>query len=172
MSTPETTTRTHPHTIRPAEPRDIPPMLRLVHELAVYEREPDAVEATPEGFAEALFPADGNPTAYAHVAEVDGTVVGIAVWYLTFSTWLGRNGIWLEDLFVTPEQRGSGIGKELLATLARLCVERGYGRLEWWVLRWNEPSIGFYKGLGALPQDEWSVYRLDGAALGRLGSPA
>ena len=162
------TTR-HTATIRPAAPGDVPAILRLVHELAVYEKEPDAVEATPEGFLACLFPADGAPTAWAHVAEVDGEVVGMAVWYLTFSTWLGRPGIWLEDLYVTPEQRGSGLGKELLATLARICLERGYGRLEWWVLRWNTPSIGFYEGLGARAQDEWSVYRLDGTALEGLG---
>jgi len=155
--------------IRPAEPADVPAILGLVHELAVYEKEPDAVEATEALYLQALFPPEGPATAFAHVAEVDGQVVGMAVWYLTFSTWLGRPGIWLEDLFVSPDHRGSGLGKELLATLARLCVERGYGRLEWWVLRWNEPSIGFYESLGALAQDEWSVYRLDGDALGRLG---
>ncbi|MGZ4600865.1 MAG: N-acetyltransferase family protein [Oryzihumus sp.] len=166
---PRRVTTRHTATIRPATPDDVPAILRLVHELAAYEKEPDAVEATPEGFLACLFPADGAPTAWAHVAEVDGDVVGMAVWYLTFSTWLGRPGIWLEDLYVTPEQRGSGLGKELLATLARICVERGYGRLEWWVLRWNTPSIGFYEGLGAQAQDEWSVYRLDGTALEGLG---
>ena len=102
--------------------------------------------------------------------EVDGEVVGMAVWYLTFSTWTGVNGIWLEDLFVQPGQRGSGLGRELLATLARTCVERGYQRLEWWVLDWNEPSIGFYESLGARAQDEWTVFRMDGAALGELGA--
>ena len=106
----------------------------------------------------------------AHVAEVDGRVVGMAVWYLTFSTWTGVNGIWLEDLFVEPEQRGAGLGRELLATLARTCVDRGYQRLEWWVLDWNEPSIGFYRSLGAVPQDEWTVFRMDGAALASLGT--
>ena len=95
--------------IRPAEPRDIPSLLGLVQELADYEREPDAVEATPELFGASLFPAEGAPTAWAHVAEVDGEVVGMAVWYLTFSTWLGRPGIWLEDLYVQPGHRGSGL---------------------------------------------------------------
>lgn len=93
----------------------------------------------------------------------------MAIWYLTFSTWTGVNGIWLEDLFVQPGQRGSGLGRELLATLARTCVERGYTRLEWWVLNWNEPSIGFYKSLGAVPQDEWTVFRMDGDQLSSLG---
>lgn len=157
-------------TIREATPDDVPAILRLVHELAVYEKEPDAVEATEEHFTAALFPASGSPTTFAHVAEVDGEVVGMAVWYLTFSTWTGVNGIWLEDLFVEPEHRGSGLGRELLATLARTCVERGYRRLEWWVLDWNEPSIGFYRSLGAVPQDEWTVFRMDGDALATLGA--
>lgn len=155
--------------VRPARPDDIPEILRLVRELAAYEREPDAVEATPEGFAAALFPDAGAPTAYAHVAELDGRVVGMAVWYVTFSTWLGRSGIWLEDLYVEPQHRGSGSGKALLRTLAEICAERGYGRLEWWVLRWNEDALAFYRSLGAVPQQEWEVYRLDGAALGELG---
>src|SRR3954447_19711129 len=154
--------------IRPAEPRDIPALLGLVQELADYEREPDAVEATPELFGASLFPAEGAPTAWAHVAEVDGEVVGMAVWYLTFSTWLGRPGIGLEDLYVQPGHRGGGLGRRLLGTLAQVCVERGYGRLEWWVLDWNEPSIGFYRSLGARAEDEWTTYRLDGSSLDRL----
>ncbi|MEO6019512.1 MAG: GNAT family N-acetyltransferase [Knoellia sp.] len=157
-------------TIREATPDDVPAILQLVRDLAVYEKEPDAATATQEQFRAALFPETGTPTTFAHVAEMDGEIVGMAIWYLTFSTWTGVNGIWLEDLFVQPEQRGSGIGRELLATLARTCVERGYTRLEWWVLKWNEPSIGFYKSLGAVPQDEWSVFRMDGGALTDLGS--
>lgn len=156
-------------TIREATPGDVPAILQLVRDLAVYEKEPDAATATEDQFHTALFPATGTPTTFAHVAEVDGEVVGMAIWYLTFSTWTGVNGIWLEDLFVQPDQRGSGLGRELLATLARTCVERGYQRLEWWVLNWNEPSIGFYTSLGAVPQDEWSVYRMDGDALTSLG---
>ncbi|GGB78746.1 N-acetyltransferase GCN5 [Knoellia flava TL1] len=157
-------------TIREATPEDVPAILRLVHALATYEKEPDAVEATEEHFTAALFPESGSPTTFAYVAEVDGEVVGMAVWYLTFSTWTGVNGIWLEDLFVEPEHRGSGIGRALLATLARTCVERGYRRLEWWVLDWNEPSIGFYRSLGAVPQDEWTVFRMDGDELAALGA--
>ncbi|MFC7490781.1 MULTISPECIES: GNAT family N-acetyltransferase [unclassified Knoellia] len=159
-------------TIREATPDDVPAILQLVRDLAAYEKEPDAVEATEEHFRAALFPESGAPTTFAHVAEVDGEVVGMAVWFVTFSTWTGVNGIWLEDLFVQPEQRGSGIGRELLATLARTCVERGYQRLEWWVLNWNEPSIGFYRSLGAVPQDEWTDFRLSGDALAALGSGA
>jgi GNAT superfamily N-acetyltransferase len=154
--------------IRPAEPGDVPAILALVHELAIYEKEPDAVEATEAHFRDALFPQGHAPTAFAHVAVVDGAVVGMAVWYVTFSTWLGGAGIWLEDLFVQPSHRGSGLGKGLLATLAAVCTERGYARLEWWVLKWNTPSIGFYDSLGGQPMDEWLTYRLDGRALGAL----
>lgn len=150
----------------------MPAILALVHELAVYEKEPDAVEATDAHFRAALFPPDHAPTAFAHVAVVDGKVVGMAVWFVTFSTWLGRSGIWLEDLFVSPEHRGSGLGKQLLATLARLCAERSYGRLEWWVLRWNTPSIGFYDSLGGRPMDDWLTYRLDGHDLDALATSA
>ncbi|WP_420853231.1 GNAT family N-acetyltransferase [Segeticoccus rhizosphaerae] len=167
-----TVTTTSNSPVRPAAPGDVPAILRLVRALAVYEKEPDAVDATEDDFREALFPAEGGPTAYAHVAEADGEVVGMALWYLTFSTWTGRPGMWLEDLFVLPEQRGSGLGKQLLRTLARLCVERGYPRLEWWVLDWNEPSIGFYRSLGAVALDEWTVFRMDGEPLAALGAPA
>jgi GNAT superfamily N-acetyltransferase len=151
--------------IRPAEPADIPAILGLVHELAVYEKEPDAVAATEADFHNALFPQEHTPAVFAHVALVDGTVVGMAIWYVTFSTWLGRGGIWLEDLFVSPEHRGSGLGQGLLAQLAQICAERGYGRLEWWVLRWNAPSIGFYDSIRGRPMDEWLTYRLEGPAL-------
>jgi GNAT superfamily N-acetyltransferase len=154
--------------VRPALPDDVPAILGLVHELAVYEREPDAVEGTEADFRTALFPQDGAPIAFAHVAEVDGEIVGMALWYVSFSTWLGRGGIWLEDLFVSPQHRGSGLGKALLATLAAVCAERGYGRLEWWVLRWNTPSIGFYDSIGGQPMDDWLTYRLEGAELDTL----
>jgi len=155
-------------TIRTAEPDDVQAILGLVHELAVYEKEPDAAEATEADFRVALFPEDRAPTAFAHVAEVDGEIVGMAIWYVTFSTWLGRGGIWLEDLFVSPEHRGSGLGKALLATLAGVCAERGYGRLEWWVLRWNAPALGFYDSLGGQPMDDWLTYRLEGRYLDAL----
>ena len=156
--------------IRPAEPQDVPALLALVHELAIYEKAPEAVEATEAHFRQALFPPEHGPTAFAHVAVVDGTVVGMAIWYITFSTWLGGAGIWLEDLFVSSEHRGSGLGKAMLATLAAVCAERGYGRLEWWVLKWNTPSIGFYDSIGGQPMDEWLTYRLDGQALASMAS--
>lgn len=171
MTTPETDkARSEPRggSIRRAEPGDVAAILGLVHELAAYEKEPHAVEATEAQFREALFPHEQSPTAFAHVAVVDGNVVGMAIWFVTFSTWLGGAGIWLEDLFVSPEHRGSGLGKALLATLAAVCAERGYGRLEWWVLRWNAPSIGFYDSLGGQPMEDWLTYRLDGEALGEL----
>lgn len=159
--------------IRQAERDDVPSILGLVHELALYEKAPEAVEATPGHFRAALFPQDGAaPTAFAHVAVVDGTVVGMAIWFVTFSTWLGRGGIWLEDLYVSPQHRGSGLGKAMLATLAALCDERGYGRLDWSVLRWNKPSIGFYDSIGGQPMDEWLTYRLEGPALDAMAGTA
>ena len=121
-----------------------------------------------------MFPAKGDPTVFGHVVEIDGEdgpeVVGIAIWFLNFSTWTGTNGIWLEDLYVTPSQRGTGLGKQLLTRLAQVCVERGYRRLEWTVLDWNEPSIAFYRSLGAVPMEEWTTNRLAGDALAALGS--
>ena len=157
------------HVIRQARPADVPVLLELVHELAVYEKEPDAVEATEQMLADALFGA--MPVASCHVAEIDGEVVGFALWYVTFSTWKGRPGLWLEDLFVRPAARGSGLGKALLQALAQVCVERDYARFEWWVLDWNVDAQGFYRSLGARPEDEWTVWRLDGDALSALGQP-
>ncbi len=155
--------------VRAATVGDVPRILQLVHALAAYEEAADEVEATAADFTRALFPDDGHPATFAHVAEVEGEVVGIAVWFLTFSTWTGSNGIWLEDLFVDPEHRGTGLGRDLLAALARECVERGLPRLEWWVLNWNAPSIAFYESLGADAQEEWTTYRMTGDALAALG---
>lgn len=152
--------------IRPAVAADVPVLLELVRELAAYEREPDAVEATEPMLAAALF--GDQPVASCHVAELDGAVVGFALWYVTFSTWKGLPGLWLEDLFVRPAARGSGLGKALLQALAQVCVARGYARFEWWVLDWNGPAQGFYRSLGAQPEDEWTVWRVDGNALESL----
>lgn len=157
-------------TIRDAAPDDVPEILRLVRALAEYERAPEAVEATEDDFVNALFPTDVAPTTHALVAERDGVVIGMAIWYVTFSTWTGRNGIWLEDLFVDPAHRGAGAGRALLTRLARICVERDWRRLEWWVLGWNEPSIAFYRALGSIPQDDWEVHRVDGTALAALAA--
>lgn len=156
--------------VRPAGPGDVAVILRLVRELAEYEKAAHQVRASEEQLREALFPVGREAAAFAHVAEVDGEVVGCAIWFLSFSTWTGTHGIWLEDLYVTPAQRGSGLGQELLGTLAAICVERGWSRLEWWVLDWNAPSIGFYESIGALAQDEWTRFRLDGDALGGLAA--
>jgi len=154
--------------IRDAAPDDVPVILELVHALADYERAPDAVEATAVDLHEALFSHD--PSAGCQVAVVDDQVVGFALWYRTFSTWQGKPGLWLEDLFVRPEHRGSGLGKALLVSLAQIAVRRGWSRFEWWVLDWNEPAQGFYRSLGARPEDEWTVWRVDGEALTQLGS--
>jgi GNAT superfamily N-acetyltransferase len=154
--------------IRPATAADVPDLLRLVRALAEYEKEPDAATATPAQFEAALFPQQGDPTAYALVAQNDDGIVGMALWFRSFSTWTGEAGIWLEDLFVQPDQRGSGIGQALLGTLAELCVDNGWTRLEWAVLDWNTPSIEFYRARGARPLDDWTTFRVDGEALARL----
>lgn len=152
--------------IREATPEDVPVILELVHALAVYEKEPDAVKASEQDLHEALFGDDH--VARCHLAEHQGAVVGFALWYRTFSTWTGRPGLWLEDLFVRPEARGTGLGKALLVELARTAEAHGWTRFEWWVLDWNTPAQGFYRSLGALPQDEWTVWRVDGERLPRL----
>lgn len=161
-------------TIRPAQPADVGVLHGLICELAEYEREPEAVEGRPEDLARALFGgADapgGSPALYGHVAELDGEIVGMALWFLNYSTWRGRHGIYLEDLFVRPSRRGAGVGRRLLETLAQICVDRGYGRLEWQVLDWNAPAIDFYRGVQAFPMDDWTVYRLTGDALAGLGA--
>ncbi|MGW1248905.1 N-acetyltransferase family protein [Streptomyces sp. NPDC002535] len=154
--------------IRTATPADVPVIHALVRDLAEYEKALDEVRTTPQQLQEALF--GERPATFAHVAEAeDGEVVGFALWFLNFSTWRGVHGIYLEDLYVRPEVRGGGHGKALLTELARICVERGYERLEWSVLNWNKPSIDFYESLGARPQDEWTVYRLTDGALAALG---
>jgi GNAT superfamily N-acetyltransferase len=155
-------------TIRPVEKHDVDAVVGLVHELADYERAAEHCLLTTDQLHTALF--GPSPALYGHVAEVAdengrATVVGCALWFLNFSTWRGVHGIYLEDLFVQPAQRGRGLGKELLRTLAEVCVERGYSRLEWSVLDWNTPSIEFYKAAGAVPMDEWTVFRLTDDAL-------
>jgi len=154
--------------IRIAQPADVEDIHRLIYELAVYEKAPEEMVATIDQINTSLFNA--TPVAFCHVAEVDGKVVGIALWFLNYSTWLGKAGIYLEDLFVQPEYRGHGIGKGFMQTLAALCVERGYERFQWWVLDWNKPSIDFYQSLGAVPMDEWTVFRLSGDALKKFAS--
>jgi GNAT superfamily N-acetyltransferase len=152
-----------PWRLREAAPADADDIERLVRELAAYEREPEAVVATARDFAAALFAE--HPLVHCLVAEVDGRVAGMAVWFVTFSTWRGRHGLWLEDLFVSPGHRGLGLGRALLARLAAIAAERGYERLEWNVLDWNTPALGFYRRLGAEVLDGWTMHRLSGEAL-------
>jgi len=153
-------------TVRPAAEHEVPEVLRFIRELAVYERLEHEVVATEAALRAALF----GPRPYAEVAFacLDGTPVGFALFFHNFSTFVGKPGIYLEDLFVRPEARGRGVGRSLLAWLARTALERGCGRLEWAVLDWNEPAIGFYRSLGAVSQDEWTTMRVSGAALERL----
>jgi GNAT superfamily N-acetyltransferase len=144
--------------IRAATPADVPVVLELITELARYERAEAEVVATAADLHDSLF--GEAAVASCHVADLDGVTVGFALWFRNFSTWLGRPGIYLEDLFVKPEARGHGLGKALLNHLVDIARARGYGRVEWSVLDWNAPAIGFYRALGALPNDEWTVWRL------------
>jgi GNAT superfamily N-acetyltransferase len=156
-------------TVRPVRPGDVPALVGLVRELAEYEQALDEVRLTEQQLTASLF--GEAPALFGHVAEVDGEVVGLALWFLNFSTWRGTHGIYLEDLYVRPEHRGSGLGRELLRTLAAVCAERGWSRLEWSVLDWNTPSIEFYKAAGAVPMDEWTVFRLTDDALRDFARP-
>ena len=153
-------------TIRRARPGDEYDILRLVRALAVYERQPDAVQATAEGLAALLF--GDNPKAFAHVAEQDGAIVGTAVWFINFSTWTGRHGLYLEDLFVDPDVRGGGIARALFKALADEAKARDCARLDWGVLDWNDLAKGFYRRLGAQHMAGWEPWRLEGDALAAL----
>ncbi len=155
--------------IRPAQPADVATILRFVRELAVFEREPDAVLATGPMLHDALF--GERPAAEAVIAE-DGETLGFALFFHNFSTWQGKRGLYLEDLYVTPSARGRGLGKALLRHLAGLAVERDCARFEWSVLDWNADAIAFYRAMGAVGQDEWTVQRVDGNALRRLAGRA
>ena len=154
--------------IRPATVDDVPLIAQLIRELAEYERLADAAVATEDGLREQLF--GERPAAEVLVAEADGEPVGFALFFHTFSTFLGKRGLYLEDLFVRPDFRGLGLGKHLMAALARIAVRRDCGRFEWSVLDWNAPSIAFYRKLGATGMDEWTVQRLEGDALHALAS--
>lgn len=171
--------------IRPAAPEDVPEILAMIRELADYERALHEVEATEEQLTALLFGGvvdgvpsttpSGAPAAYAHVVDHPdadaGTRLGaFALWFLNTSTWTGTHGIYLEDLYVRPALRGTGYGRRLLSALAQVCLDRGYRRLEWWVLDWNEPALGFYRSIGAEPMDEWTVHRVTGADLDALAA--
>lgn len=161
---------TQPLNIRDAARADAPLIVQLIRELALYERAPDAAKAGAADIEKALFGA--NPKVHALIAEWNGEAAGFAVYFFNFSTWTGKHGVYLEDLFVREAARGSGIGRALLARLAGIAREKDCARLEWSVLDWNEPAIGFYKALGAKPMDEWTVYRVEGAALEKLAGEA
>lgn len=152
--------------IRPVEPQDIPLLLTFLRELAAYEKLADQVSATEGDMHAALF--GDRPLVETVIASLEGEPVGYALYFPTFSTFLGKPGLYLEDLYVRPAARGFGVGRKLLEHLARITVERGWGRLEWSVLDWNEPSIGFYKKMGAKAMDEWTVFRLTGQSLRKL----
>jgi len=152
--------------VRPIEPRDVGAVAGLVHELAHYERAANECSLTGAQLEAALF--GPRPALFGHVAIVAGKVVGCALWFLNFSTWRGVHGIYVEDLYVQPMHRGSGLGRALLAELAAECRRRSYARLEWAVLDWNDPAIGFYRALGAEAQGDWTVFRLSGEALDEL----
>lgn len=156
--------------IRPAVAGEASLVLGFIRELAEYERLAHEVDASLEGIDAALF--GPQPRVFCDIAEWEGEPVGFALWFYNFSTFRGRHGIYLEDLFVRENMRGRGIGKALLANLARRCVAEGLPRLEWWVLDWNAPSIAFYRSIGAQPMDEWTVQRVTGAALDKLAGLA
>ncbi|MGA1158966.1 MAG: GNAT family N-acetyltransferase [Candidatus Nanopelagicaceae bacterium] len=152
--------------IRPAVKEDAPIILQLIKELAEYEKAPNEVIATVKDIEATIFAED--PKVFCELVEIDGNVVGMAIWFLNYSTWQGRHGIYLEDLYIKPEFRGKGFGKALLQHLARICSERGYGRFQWWVLDWNSPAIEFYHSIGAVPMSEWTVFRVSGEPLKKL----
>ena len=153
--------------IRPARKEEVGIVLQLIHDLAYYEKAPHEVEATEKELLATIFSEE--PRVFCDLVEVDGEIAGMAIWFLNYSTWQGKHGIYLEDLFIKPEYRGRGYGKALLQHLARICEEKGYGRFQWWVLDWNSPAIEFYRSLGAVAMDEWTVYRVSGAELKKLG---
>ncbi len=155
-------------TIKPATVEDVPLILGFIKKLAEYEKLAHQVAATEEGLRETLFGT--HPYAEVVIGYYQAEPVGFALFFHNFSTFLGQPGLYLEDLFVDEQHRGKGFGKALLVYLAKLAVERGCGRLEWWVLDWNEPSINFYKSLGAVPMDEWTVFRVTGGALKNLAN--
>jgi GNAT superfamily N-acetyltransferase len=154
--------------VRRIRPSDVDTVVELVHELAAHEQAPHECHLTAAQLHDTLFRS--SPALFGHVATVDDEVVGCALWFLNFSTWRGTHGIYLEDLYVRPKHRGSGLGKALLSALATECVRQGYARLEWAVLEWLAPTIEFYKSIGAVPMDEWRVFRLTGEPLRSLGS--
>ncbi len=162
--------KTENFAIRPATAADVPIILELIRALATYERAPNDVTATEDGLSKVLF--GEKPAAEVLLAFENETAVGFAVFFHNFSTWLGRPGLYLEDLFVRPEDRGKGYGRALLIHLAKIARDRGCGRMEWAVLDWNEPAIQFYRKLGGKPMDEWTVFRLTRDGIAKLADAA
>jgi len=153
--------------IRPAKRDEVGEVLQLIQDLATYEKAPDQVEASRDDLLNTIFVKD--PRVFCDLVEVDGQIAGMAIWFLNYSTWQAKHGIYLEDLYIKPEFRARGYGKALLKHLAQICDKEGYGRLQWWVLDWNSPAIEFYRSFGAEAMDEWTVYRTSGQALKDLG---
>ena len=156
--------------VREIRESDVAIVVRMVHDLAAYEKSSNECRMTVEQLWASLFGA--APALFGHVAEVDGRVVGFVLWFLNFSTWTGTHGVYGEDMYVEPEYRGHGVGRALFKAMAQVCVERGYQRLEFWTLDWNTDTITFTTSLGAKPMSEWTVYRISGAELARLGTAA
>jgi GNAT superfamily N-acetyltransferase len=154
--------------IRPAKREEVGEVLQLIQDLATYEKAPDQVEASRDDLLNTIFAKE--PRVFCDLVEVDGQIAGMAIWFLNYSTWQAKHGIYLEDLYIKPEFRARGYGKALLKHLAQICDKEGYGRLQWWVLDWNSPAIEFYKSFGAEAMDEWTVYRTSGQALKDLGN--
>ena len=154
--------------IRPAKREEVGEVLQLIQDLATYEKALDRVEASKDNLLNTIFAQE--PRVFCDLVEVDSQIAGMAIWFLNYSTWQAKHGIYLEDLYIKPEFRAKGYGKALLKHLAQICDKEGYGRLQWWVLDWNSPAIEFYKSLGAEAMDEWTVYRTSGKALKDLGN--
>lgn len=154
--------------IRPATKADLPEIFRLIHALAEYEKAPNEVILSISDLEESFF--GSNPQVHCHLSQQGEEITGLAIWHLNYSTWLGKHGMYLEDLFVDPKYRGAGHGRALLVKLAQICIEKGYPRFQWWVLDWNELAIDFYKSFGAQPMSEWTVFRLTGSSLKKLAS--
>ena len=154
--------------IRPAKREEVGEVLQLIQDLATYEKAPEQVEASKDDLLNTIFAKE--PRVFCDLVEVDGQIAGMAIWFLNYSTWQAKHGIYLEDLYIKPEFRAKGYGKALLKHLAQICDKEGYGRLQWWVLDWNSPAIEFYKSFGAEAMDEWTVYRTSGQALKDLGN--
>jgi GNAT superfamily N-acetyltransferase len=154
--------------IRPAKREEVGEVLQLIQDLATYEKAPDQVEASRDDLLNTIFAKE--PRVFCDLVEVDGQIAGMAIWFLNYSTWQAKHGIYLEDLYIKPEFRARGYGKALLKHLAQICDREGYGRLQWWVLDWNSPAIEFYRSFGAEAMDEWTVYRTSGQALKDLGN--